>query len=398
MRGIPWHGSGLLVPVLAVGLLLATDPIDLRSPLAASSNPLQDGDSFFWEISRELLRVAASEGDGPPVPLEGQGRSAPESPLVDFEPPPGALHHSNDDNGGSVKVPVQRRKRWTRKDAREGEEGTQPRDSWYQLGFSSARYVPLPGLGTRMAEEATKPGRPGIYGFLLIDEFLTPDLVAELKAQGVALLGAHSTAQKVRVPRDPQRLEAIVQLPYVSWLGFAESRQKLSKDLALSVAESSLNEFPVVINLFERDSRDLFRQEIEKTGVAVAGYDADLVALRGVATRTAIEALVEMDFVLFIELVQPTFAYHSQSTALIGADYIRPGPGVTSGRYSGSSTILGIMDSGFMVSSAAATMHQDLNKFACGSNFTTDAAGPFNDQNGHGTHVLATISRGWHGR
>ncbi len=34
----------------------------------------------------------------------------------------------------------------------------------------------------------------------------------------------------------------------------------------------------------------------------------------------------------------------------------------------------------------------DLNKFGCGRNFTTDAAGAFNDEHGHGTHVLATIS------
>ena len=45
-----------------------------------------------------------------------------------------------------------------------------------------------------------------------------------------------------------------------------------------------------------------------------------------------------------------------------------------------------------MLGSAAATMHQDLNKNGCGINFTSDAAGVWNDQNGHGTHVLATIS------
>ena len=32
------------------------------------------------------------------------------------------------------------------------------------------------------------------------------------------------------------------------------------------------------------------------------------------------------------------------------------------------------------------------NKNGCGANFTTDAAGVWNDQNGHGTHVLGTIA------
>ena len=53
---------------------------------------------------------------------------------------------------------------------------------------------------------------------------------------------------------------------------------------------------------------------------------------------------------------------------------------------------MGLLDTGAMAGSAAATMHRDLNKNGCGINFTTDAAGVWNDQNGHGTHVLATIS------
>jgi hypothetical protein len=36
-------------------------------------------------------------------------------------------------------------------------------------------------------------------------------------------------------------------------------------------------------------------------------------------------------------------------------------------------------------------MHVDLNKNGCGKNFTSDAAGVWNDEHGHGTHVLGTI-------
>jgi serine protease AprX len=45
-----------------------------------------------------------------------------------------------------------------------------------------------------------------------------------------------------------------------------------------------------------------------------------------------------------------------------------------------------------MVGAAAAVPHVDLDRFACGRNFTTDTANQWNDQNGHGTHVLGTIA------
>jgi hypothetical protein len=44
-----------------------------------------------------------------------------------------------------------------------------------------------------------------------------------------------------------------------------------------------------------------------------------------------------------------------------------------------------------MLGGAAATSHVDLNKNGCGVNFTSDAAGVWNDQHDHGTHVLGTI-------
>ena len=70
-------------------------------------------------------------------------------------------------------------------------------------------------------------------------------------------------------------------------------------------------------------------------------------------------------------------------------DYLRTGgPGTN---FNASSITLGIMDTGFMLGNAAATMHNDLSKWGCGLNFTSDAAGVWDDENGHGTHVIGTI-------
>jgi subtilisin family serine protease len=95
--------------------------------------------------------------------------------------------------------------------------------------------------------------------------------------------------------------------------------------------------------------------------------------------------------VLFVELIRSTSPAHDQSTPLVDADLIRPG-GTWGTRFGGAPGTLGILDTGFMLGSGAAVPHDDLNKNGCGVNFTTDAAGVWNDQNGHGTHVLATIS------
>ena len=99
---------------------------------------------------------------------------------------------------------------------------------------------------------------------------------------------------------------------------------------------------------------------------------------------------------LFVELIRPTSGGHDQSTPLVDADLIRPGARSFRPRFSGASTTVGIMDTGFMVGDGAAVMHSDLSKFGCGINFTTDAAGVWDDEFGHGTHVLGTHRRHGH--
>jgi hypothetical protein len=103
-----------------------------------------------------------------------------------------------------------------------------------------------------------------------------------------------------------------------------------------------------------------------------------------------IERIVALDFVLFVELIGLGSTHHDQSTPLIDADMIRPGTisyGVT--RFSGAPIPVGVMDTGFMIGTYG---HDDLGiKVACGLNFTMEP-GVYFDQNGHGTHVLGTVS------
>ena len=57
----------------------------------------------------------------------------------------------------------------------------------------------------------------------------------------------------------------------------------------------------------------------------VGEYDTRLHFYRAVATPAAIDGIVALDFVLFVELIRPTSPAHSQSTPLVDADLIRPG-------------------------------------------------------------------------
>lgn len=174
------------------------------------------------------------------------------------------------------------------------------------------------------------------------------------------------------------------------------AEQKLSSELtelrgaqAKAAAVDSATGLPIVINLFEGDESGSFRKQLEAVGAALGEYDPALQFYRAVATGPTIERIAALDVVLFVELIGLTSAGHDQSTPLIDADLIRPGGVSFPPRFSGASTTLGILDTGFMVGGGG---HRDLNKWSCGQNFTTDAAPFFNDENGHGTHVLTTIS------
>jgi subtilisin family serine protease len=279
-------------------------------------------------------------------------------------------------------------------------------NSWRQrpeteraLSFSSGILAPSSGLDPALkahADGLRAQGRQYAYGFLLPRVPADEALERKLAGHGVQFLGPHDDHQKVRLP--VASLDAIAALPEVEWVGLSAPAQKLSSELtelrgshAKADAVDSATPIPIVINLFEGDENGNFRRQLEAAGAALGEYDAELQFYRAVATGPTIEKIAALDFVLFLEMIGLTSAAHDQSTPLIDADMLRPGVSYGLTRFGGSAIPVGIMDSGFMIGGSGG--HSDLaNKVACGQNFTTDSGGAFNDQAGHGTHVLSTIA------
>jgi subtilisin family serine protease len=275
-------------------------------------------------------------------------------------------------------------------------------NSWRQrpdtaraLSFSSGVLAPSSGLDPALkahADGLRAQGRQFVYGFLLPRVRLDEALERKLAGLGVQLLGPHDDHHKARLPVGS--LEAIAAMADVEWIGVSAREQKLSlelTDLRGSQAQAAIVDpatpIPIIINLFEGDESGHFRQQLEAAGAAVGEYNAALQFYPAVATGPTIDKIAALDFVLFVEPIELTFPAHDQSTPLIDADMIRPGVSFGLTRFGGDSIPVGILDTGFT------TSHSDLiGKTACGYNFTTDAGGPYDDQIGHGTHVLATIA------
>lgn len=265
------------------------------------------------------------------------------------------------------------------------------------LEFSSGTYRPDPGLGADMQERLPAlrdAGRSEVYGFVLLNDVPSPATFQELADRGVRILGRHGDALKVSVPLDAAQDVAASESVY--WLGFSRPQQRVGLYLQRLMEEADTlaadrvpESVPLFINVFEQHDEGAFRSQLEDQGVEVGDFDPDLNAYRAMAPWGSIEDIVRFDFVLFVEPLLRQKPDHDESASLIGADYVRPG--ATNGGYDGSSVTVGILDSGFMLGDAAATMHVDLNKFGCGSNFTSERDA-FDDLNGHGTHVLGTIS------
>ncbi len=279
----------------------------------------------------------------------------------------------------------------------------QRRDTGRALGFSSGTLAPSSGLDPALrfqAQGLRAQDRAVVYGFLLLRVPADARLEKKLARLGVRLLGRHDDHYKARLP--VASLEAIARLREVEWVGTSPPELKVSADLA-ALRDARLSgiddatPLPIVVNLFDSDDDGRFRRELEAAGAMIGEYDAALQFYRAVATAPVVETISALDFVLFVEPIGMSSGAHDQSTPLVDADIIRPGS-ISYGhtRFSGASTIVGILDSGFMAGGnptpSGAVGHRDLDKAVCGRNFTPDAAGVFHDQHGHGTHVLGTIA------
>ena len=367
----------------------------MNCPLASASgvNYLEQAvEDILYEVqvTGEKAVPSSTEPD-----MEGteQGRDAEH-----VAPPPGASHYRPPQEAGTVSVEPTRINRSRQKQSPESGVdfiSSATSDSkpgpWREVSFSSGSFTPPSGLDPDMASELPAlrtNGRKFVYGFILMDEYLSRETRGEMEALGVTILGPHSSLFKAKFPLDIDVLESLLDLPYVEWIGYSMQGQKLSLQLnqmmSTEAGSSIPQELPITINLFEHDADNAFKQVLEETGATIGAYDPELCAYRAVATQSQIDQIILLDFVLFVEPVLETTGGTDQSMPTIGADYIR----ALGTSFDGSSTALGIMDSGFDMGGGG---HMDLNKYGCGYSEVPTEPNVWNDQHGHGTHVLATL-------
>lgn len=313
--------------------------------------------------------------------------------------PEGASHYQAPQESGTVSIKSERIKRSTQKPLSQGKytsatpAQTVSPDDWRKLSYVSGSFTPESGIDPRILTDLSKRTASGmeehyLYGFLLMDEYLSQQTGQELENLGITILGPHSDAYKVKLPADLAKLKAIVALPYVEWIGYAQPDQKLDPDLQQQSSANPDGTLNMIVNLFDNETPDqTFKHQLEAAGAKIGTYDSDLRSYQAEASQDVVDKLIKLNFVLFIEPMRKETLNHDQSMPMIGADYIRPG--ASGSTYDADSIPVGIIDSGFMMGAGG---HQDLNKNGCGLDFTDEASGVWNDAAGHGTHVLGTIS------
>ncbi len=375
-----------------------TQPPRAESTVVAQAPAAMDGGLVSLEdLRREIGAIAAVSVTHAPTPSETSAPKgvAPVPVTLEKTLPPRAAEHPqvSETTMTLVRSKAVRSKRDAPKAAPKGDRVVAPPPSWRTIGYTDTSYEPQRGVEASLLTPSPRSRERGYtYAFLILNEQLSAALEKKLQSLGVQILGLHGSAVKVRVPADPARLKAIATLRAVESLGLPRKDQKIEvavRDAAQRYRDK-LPALPVIVSAFDGAAMEELKTWLARAGATIGRVDSQLYSVSTVLPANRLDELADLDAVLFIELSRPGSSGHDASMAVMGADYLRPGGFGT--RFSGAPIILGILDTGFMVGGAAATTHQDLNKFGCGRNFTSDAAGVWNDQNGHGTHVLATAT------
>ena len=260
------------------------------------------------------------------------------------------------------------------------------------LEFLHSSHVPGYGVDPALHDlvMAGRHAHEGIvHGFVLLDGRMNADRRARIEALDVKLLGRHANHFKAAIPIG--QLDTLADLNFVEWVGASRLEQRICPDLhALrdqARAEGKAwddKDIPIFVNLFDDDPDGYFARHLEEQGATIGRYYDFVRAYTAIVKGSELDQLADNDFVLFVEPIRKTAVHHDASVPLLGGDRIRP-DGVGT-RFDGSETTVGIMDTGFDL-----TGHVDLDKNACGFNFTDDDAGVWEDERTHGTHVLGTI-------
>ncbi|MEY4550500.1 MAG: hypothetical protein RL685_6695, partial [Pseudomonadota bacterium] len=361
-----------------------------RSALTGvSSNELTAED-----LRRESASIVRFAGPDPVAPPEAiaPARDLPPLPAVNSDAPPGAAHHKQTGDGQlvSVTAPEERRLRNTPKPGRHGAQPAPPSQQPIELRLGGEVRTLKPGLDTKLRNTTPIPGeRDYTYAFLFLDEYMSEALERELAEAGVQIIGPHGVATKVRVPLEPLRLDKIAAQRNVLALTYAPSDQKIEPRVRAAAQKFSgeLDALPVIVNAFDEAALNEIVRWL-KPMAQLGRPDLDLLAVPAVVPISRLDELAKLNAVLSVELSVPTRPAHDESMPVMGVDYIRPTG--TDARYSGAPIILGILDSGFMMSPTSPPRHDDLPQASCGIDYTGGPPSVWNDRLGHGTSVLVT--------
>jgi hypothetical protein len=290
------------------------------------------------------------------------------------------------------------------------------------LGFAPGKYFPPaqehvdPELAVA-AWSLPNDGRPAreTYGFVMFSKRMTEERFTQLQDLGARVLEFHPF-YCVKVALAAEAIEPIAALDFVRWVGVARTWQKLDASTFEQVAQLEPGErLPVFINVFESDlnaastshaagivqesdgdhtlsgnplalprtwmSNGWQQRALGALGVEIVEYLDSVHAFRGTVDPAALEALVALDFVQFVEPQGQGAFYHDESMPMINADRTR----VSYDGGTNSAAIMAVLDTGCY------TGHAAIDPLTVGWDFTAEGAGPFDDGCGHGTHVCGTL-------
>lgn len=292
-----------------------------------------------------------------------------------------------------------------------------------ELRFAAGAYLPPAGerVDPRLLAHFAQPcsdarTAPESFAFVLLARQVQPADVAEWSAYGVRVLGTHPR-NAVSIALRHDAIGMLSAHPAVAWIGYAQPWQKLQPQLMRRVTETlPAASIDAYVSVFDTDECAATTREplatvadanrgqapIERgldtsSGLRVHsnGWQQARLAALGlevveflprlntfaVKLKTdQVLALVEQDFVQFVELREKKRVAHDESTPLILSDYVRK---VYDGGSSGAA-MGGVIDSGMYIS-------HDALQHAYSAGWDYGSNGAWADACEHGTHVIGTV-------
>ncbi len=293
----------------------------------------------------------------------------------------------------------------------------------FYLGFLGGKHYPPADerLDPRLLDAAVRAefdarGHAQSYGFVMFSKRMTRERVAVLESLGVRVLDFHPF-YTLKAALTAEQAAQVAQLDFVRWVGAAQPWQRVDPRLAAELDRLAPGEsLELHVSLFESDlceastsqpvgtvehaDRDgaprsgdasqlprvwtpngWQQRSLEELGVEVLGYFETIDVFHVRASAAQLEALLEFDFVQFVEPVFPVETCHDESMPLVNADRMRMSyDGATN-----SAALVGVIDSGCDIG------HTALDPAIVGWDLTTENLGSFQDFGGHGSHVSGTI-------